>query len=251
MAEDIADDLSWMLQLNEAHSHFLGQVRHWENLKMATDENNVWVKGFTQAQIDSVAIKSIPFTSLFYVKDNLLFPAGSLLPARKMPSLLWTPVERALPVTLHGFNHNLFNIPRRVGLRLLASAAEQAATALLTDLDTAGDYIRNAPAIRLQPLSWTVINADKIFITGKPLLPLNGKVYWQRGRFIYPVGFMPEFDLLEEIVAAEIDPMGEHLIWWADEENYSLLHTSELAPLSIGSWRQTVEMLKLKNNIEL
>lgn len=246
MEEDIANDLTYFLQLDLQHKAFLGQLRHWDNLKMATDEGIIWVKDLTAAQLGKVELKSVPFAHLFYAKDNLLFPIGSLLPSRKLPALLWTPVERALPIILQDFNHNLFDIDAQVPLRLLPSAEEQLASVLITGVAAAGSYIETAPAARLQRLKWTVINTEAILLMGNPLLPLNGKAYWQKGHFIFPVGFIPEFTILEDIAAAAIDAPGTNYIWWTDEENYCLLHKEALQPLSIASWRQTMPMVQQK-----
>jgi len=246
MAENIADDLTYFLQLDVQNKDFLSPIRHWNNLKVGIEEGSIWVKNFTEKQLGMVELKSIPFATLYYSKDNYLFPTASLLPARKVPSLLWSPADRALPIKLEGFNHNLFEIPGQINMRLVPSENEQQACALLTDSHLAGCYIKKAPAFRLNPLSWAVIGNNQIFIKGEPLLPLNGSTYWQRGSFIYPVGFMPEFSIMEAIAAREMDPTGENLIWWRDEQHYSLLPVTALKPLSIASWRLTMEKLNHK-----
>jgi MoxR-vWA-beta-propeller ternary system domain bpX2 len=251
MAENIADDLTYFLQLDVQNKDFLSPIRHWNNLKVGIEEGSIWVKNFTEKQLGMVELKSIPFATLYYSKDNYLFPAASLLPARKVPSLLWSPADRALPIKLEGFNHNLFEIPGQIKIRLVPSEDEQQACALLTDSHTAGCYIEKAPAFRLNPLSWAVIGNNQIFIKGEPLLPLNGSTYWQRGSFIYPVGFMPEFGIMEAIAAREMDSSRENLIWWRDEHHYSLLPVAAMQPLSIASWRLTMEKLTHKNGVEL
>jgi hypothetical protein len=79
MAEDTSNNLVYWLQLKLVHKEYLGAIRHWDNLKMATDKDHLWVKDFTAVQLDSAALKSIPFTALFYCKDDQLFLKGSLL----------------------------------------------------------------------------------------------------------------------------------------------------------------------------
>jgi len=240
MAEDITNGLSWWLHLDIKHKNFLGQVRHWDNLKVAVDGDSVWVKDFTATQLESTALQRIPFMHLYYCKDNLLFPKGSLLPDRRQPSFLWTPIERALPVTLPGFNHNCFGVQQKQLIRLVPMEEEQVATVLLVDVNIAGTYIETAPAARLQRLHWTLVNDTTALLMGEPLLPLNGKAYWQKGRFILPVGFAFEFAALEKIAAEQMDTTGTAFIWWMDEQAYCLLQRNALQVLSIASWRQTL-----------
>ena len=239
MAENTSNDLTYWMKIGIAHKNYLGQLRHWDNLKMAADAQCVWVKDFTMQQLDSVELKSIPFTGLYYCKDNLLFPKGSLLPVGKLPVFLWTPIERALPVELQGYNHNFFGIHQKQALRLVPSDEEQKATVLLINVQTADNYIVTAPAVRLQYLQWLLINNSEALLFGEPLLPLNGKSYWQKQHFILPVGHAFEFSILEKIAVQQIDESGNKLIWWIDENNYCLLD-HELQPLSIASWRQTI-----------
>jgi len=247
MAEDIADDLTYFLRIGLQYRDFLGPIRHWDNLKMALDEGCIWIKNFTSKQLEMVELKSIPFANLFYAKDHYLFPTGSLLPACKVPALLWTPIDSALPIKLGGFNHNLFEIPGQIKIRLVPSGDEQHACALMTNIQTAGDYIEKAAAFRLKPLSWAITGNNEVFIKGEPLLPLNGNAYWQRGRFLYPVGFMPAFSILETKAAQVMDPSGANLIWWRTGQQYSLLPVVALQPLSIASWRLTMEKLTVKS----
>lgn len=242
MAADIEDDVMYLLQLHLQYKDFLAQIRHWDNLKMATADESIWVKDFTAAQLEKAELRSVPFAKLFYAKNNILFPLGSLLPAGKMPALLWTPVERALPVKPEGFNHNLFTLPPTAPLRLLPSSEEHQASVLVTSIDIAGNYIETAPAARLHRLQWTVINNTEVLLMGIPLLPLNGKAYWQKGRFIFPLGLSPEFSILENIAAQSADASGECFIWWLNDKGYCLLHTTALQPLSIASWRQTKQL---------
>ena len=102
MGEDFENHL---IQIETVHKEYLGQIRHWDNLKIASETNYIWIKKFTELQLASAELKSIPFTKTFVCKDNLLFPKGSLLPFKKMPNLLWTPIERALRIETVSYTH--------------------------------------------------------------------------------------------------------------------------------------------------
>ena len=245
MATDIANHLEHWLSIGQQHKDLLVYIRHWDNLKVASEGKELWIKGFTGEQLLSVTVRSIPFTQLFYCKDDQLFPAGSLLPQRKIPAWLWLPIERALPVENNSLNHNFFGITQQYQPDLVATATEQPASWLLADKKEAGTYIENAAAIRLSGLKWIVVNDTEVLIAGTPLLPLRGKAYWQKGKFILPAGYELRFPALERMMAAKMDEAGEHFIWWTDAQHYELLQPAMLQPLSIASWRQTMHTINL------
>jgi hypothetical protein len=83
MAENFAD---YLVKLSVEHKDFLGQIRHWDNLKLAVELTDIWIKNFTETQLNSAELLSIPFISIYVCKDNLIFPKGSLLPLKKMPN---------------------------------------------------------------------------------------------------------------------------------------------------------------------
>lgn len=239
MAENFADHL---VQIETIHKEYLAQIRHWDNLKIATEANYIWIKNFNELQLASVELQSIPFTKTFVCIDNLLFPKGSLLPYKKMPNLLWTPIERALNIELSNFNHNFFGIHQSVEIKLIPTEAEQKATVLLLNIHTASNYISNASAIRLKPLKWLLIDTESALIIGEPMLPLDGKAFWQKGNFIFPVGLHLEFLLLEKIIEKKLILSHTQLIWWISECSYCIIDRTMLRPLTISSWKQTLKM---------
>lgn len=239
MAENFTD---YLVQIETVHKEYLGQIRHWDNLKIAAEANYIWIKNFTEWQLTSVELQSIPFTKTFVCKDNLLFPKGSLLPLKKMPNLLWTPIERALSIELSNFNHNFFGIHQDIDIKLRATDTEQKATVLLVNKLTASNYISNASAIRLKPLTWVLIDSDDALIFGEPMLPLDGKTFWQKGNFIFPVGLYFEFELLEKFIDKKLNPHQTQWIWWTSEYCYSLINKNMLKPLTISSWKQPLKI---------
>jgi len=106
MAEDSANDIVWYLQTLTEHKDALSDIRPWDNLKVGFEGQEIWVTGFSFAQIESLEIKSNPYVSVFYAKGAKLFPKNSQLPARNIPALLWTPIQRAFPIKLPSFNHD-------------------------------------------------------------------------------------------------------------------------------------------------
>lgn len=240
MAEDTSDPLVFFLEIAKTHDAFLGHIRHWDNLKAATDMGVIWIKGFTEHQLNSTILQSIPFIKLYTCKNNLLFPKGSLLPVKKVPNLLWTPIETLLPVTLAGYNHHFFGLPHSIPIKLSTSYEEQQATVILVDVASANHFISNASFIRTQPLKWVLINQQHALIFGEPLLPLNGTAFWQKGNFIFPLGYQLEFPILEKIIEDKIGSNNNVWIWWNTEQSYCVVDKSMLQPLTIASWKQTL-----------
>jgi len=241
MAENTSDRLDYLVSIELVHQDFLRQIRHWTDLKVSTIGDTIWIKDFTYEQIASIELKSIPFTKIYYIKDDLVFPIGSLLPTQKLPNFFWTPIGRAFPIKIREYNHNFFGIHDQVSIRLVATNKEEPATILYTPLEIANQYIQNASAIRLQNITWSIVNNDMALFFGEPILPLDGKVYWLKDKFILPVGFHFEFPSLTPFIASELDPSGQLYIWWMDETNYCLINPDSFVKLNISSWRQTVE----------
>ena len=242
MAEDAPNHLVTLLEIPAQHKPMLGSIRHWSNLKVAADKDSIWVKDLTEAQLVSVEFKAIPFTRLYVVKDNLLFHKGSLLPLKKMPSFLWTPIERAFEIELPRLNHNFFGLPEKVKIRLVQTEYEQQAMAMFINIKEADTYIQAAPAVRLKNLNWIKIENENALLIGEPLLAINAKTYWTKSSFILPIGWAFEFAFLEEKMLSLLDPEGKNFIFWIDETQYSLVPKNKFAKLSIASWRASTQL---------
>ena len=237
MAKNASDDLTYYLVIDSVHKSDLARIRVWANLKVGFNDNEIWVKDFDYAQINSVEVKSIPYKKIFYGRQNQLFFLDSRLPEHVIPSLLWTPIDRALAITLPSFNHNYFGIHENISMRLVRRIEETDVVAMVTSVDVVKEYIATAPAVRLDRIRWTIIDGEKIFLLGKPLLPISGETYWQRMDFLLPAGFDFEFFLLTEVVHKKINPARDHWIIWNEGNFYSRIPKESLQPLTLGSFR--------------
>lgn len=246
MAENPADGLIWYLETDQIHQDHLGAIRHWGNLKVATDNGTVWIKDFTGEQIDSVAVKSIPFSKIYYQKDHLLFLRGHLLPVCKVPSLLWTPIERALPVVLPDENHNFFGIGSIIRPTLIPSVHERPAFALLTPISRLQQFMETTSSIRLRGLQWTVLDKELALIIGFPLLPLPGQTFWKEDAFLLPSGYDFELPILTGILQHQVVQADGTWAIWQPDNTYRFIREDQLQPLSIGSFRQTLQLPDLQ-----
>lgn len=238
MAENAADRLVYYLTVRQQHREDLARIRHWNNLKVGVDADMLWVKDLDYAQVHTVDVKAIPFKTIYYEKDGKLFLINSLLPERTIPSLLWTPIERALPIQLPSFNHNYFGIHERAEIILTESASENDAAAMIVDLDVLAIYIESAPSVRLENIRWAVID-NKAILIGKPQLPLPGSVLWQRNDMFFPAGYDLELSFISDVIQKQINPGRDNWIVWNVDGSHVLISKECFVALSRSSFRAT------------
>ena len=248
MAQDAPGGLSYYLCIDHERKDDLARVRTWQNLKVGHEGNILWVKDLDYAQVHSIEIKSLPSKTIFYEQNNKLFYLDSRLPERTVPSVLWTPIDRALPVNLPSFNHNYFGVNSRIAIQLLPAETEAEGIALVTTLTILENYVESAPAIRMQMIRWNILGTDKALLIGKPLLPLPGDVFWQRKDFLLPAGFDFEFPLLTDLIHDAINPSSEYLTLWNQDNSYTLITKDEFVPLSRSSFRLSKNLFSQRYN---
>lgn len=240
MAHHAAGSVKYYIAVNQDHLNDLARIRQWTNLKVGFERDTIWIRDFDYAQIHSTEVKSIPFKTAYYEKENKLIRINNLLPDRIVPSVLWTPIDRALTVKLPPFNHNFFGIEERLSIHLVASDKETSAVALVIDLPILNQYISTAPSVRLEKIYWSVLESNKAILLGTPLLPLPGKSFWQRSNFLLPTGLDFDLHILTEAINKKINPRNNQLVIWNEDCTYSLLPKENLVPLSRGSFQLTM-----------
>lgn len=239
MASHSANGLTFYLAVPLADKEYLGALRHWENVKIGFEEETVWLNGLTPVQTDSPEVKSLPHKSIFYPQGGQLFLKESLLPHQNIPSLLWTPIERGLPVGLPSFNHNYFGLKDKAAIKLCRSDEEKEPFALLASLNDLQRYAEAAPAVRLQELHWAVVEDNRAMIFGTPLLPIQGDTFWRSDDFLFPAGYDLQFPALRPTLQRLLNPQSDSWISWNREGTYWKINKEVLSPLSIASVRKT------------
>lgn len=237
MEKNAGGSIRYYLAVSAEYKNDLARIRQWSHLKVGFDEHLIWVKDFDYAQIHSGEVRSIPFGRAFYEKGNQLFPLDSQLPERFVPSLLWTPIDRALPVKLPSLNHHYFGIDERLQINLVQRDHEAEAVAMITSASVLGAYVRSAPSIRLEKIRWTMLEADQVFLLGTPLLPLSGDTFWARKDLLLPSGFDFELYLLSDTIQKLVNPARDCWVIWHNDSSYSLILKEQLVTLSRSSFR--------------
>ncbi|MBL0912957.1 MAG: hypothetical protein IBJ09_11350 [Bacteroidia bacterium] len=243
MAANPADDLTHFMRIGTEQADLLGRIRHWSNLKIAFDGNDIWVRDLSAEQLQSTDIRSIPSKKLYYQSGRNLFPEGSLLPETTVPTVLWTPIERGLPLQLPA-RTPIAAVTETIRIQLVPSEEEYEAFALLTDVTALEKYMHSAPAIRLQNLQWTLAGAHKALITGTPLLPLPGNVYWRRNNQLLPAGYDLEWQVLGDVINRRLDPDNDSWIVWDEPGSWFRVAKKDIKPLRTGSFRLSIETMK-------
>lgn len=245
MAENPADGVIWLLEIRREHLDWLGDIRHWNHLRLATEDGSLWVKGFNETEIESTPVKSIPVKKIWYQKEHLLFPYGSIVPLRKAPNLLWSPIERGLPLKLPQWNHNYFGFSGDINVSLGPTTEEKPAAALLVNLDNLQAFIETASAVRLRPIKWAILGAESALLLGIPILPIPGDAYWADQDFLMPSGYQfqhPELTgVIKDILSEANSPC---LTLWKKDGTYLSVPKNSFTQLSIGSFRQSISLLR-------
>ena len=228
---------NFFLKIKQTNVDHLAKIRLWKNLNISWEENFIWVKNFSIHQINAIEVKQIPEKELYEQHGAKLHRLGSLLPSRTTPSLLWTPIQRGLPVEMPDLNHNFFGIDQKIALSLIATETTQAVQAILLDLSDMKQYIETAAAIRLKPLKWLLLENQKALVLGQPLLPIRGKSYWRRGDFFIPAGMDFELPNLVPIVQQYINLNHQNYLFWTADGSYFQTPKNAFTALSIASFR--------------
>lgn len=247
MAQYVENSLVYYLVIHKNDYHLLSAIRHWSTIKLAYDNDEIWIKDFDYAQINSTEIKSIPQKTIYYSKEGKLYLINSLLPEKNVPSLLWTAINRAISVTLPKYNFNYFGIQEKIEISLIPSSQEVDATVSLVSLKNIHEYLKTAPQIRLTNKTWVLINSQFALIMGTPLLPISGNDYWEFNEFLIPAGYQFNFPILSKELANTIIDSDNSIILWSTENEYQLIPQSNFRPLSLSSFRNTLK----ENNIKI
>lgn len=226
-------------ELPHADEDFLGSIRDWKNVLIAVDDETLWLKGFTDEQAVSSEIHQLPDFVLYELRDGLLFRKDALVPSKKMrTALLWTPINKALRLTLPGANNNYFGISEKVRVKLKESDNEQPVMALLCKISDIRESMAAIPNFKLEKIQWTVIG-DKALFLGIPLLSLPGKTYWTKDGHLLPAGSDFEFKNLSELLQHKYNKESDGWLLWDENGNYLSIKSSDFRQLSISSFRLT------------
>ena len=240
MAIDSENNLDYFLLIEKDRESELAALRGWSHLWLATEGTMLWIKGFTPEQIESIEVKIIPFTTSSYSREGRLFPLHKMLPQRDIPSLLWTPIARALTLQRPPYNNHYFGISEKLDVELVKSEHEHDVVAMQVRISDLLDYVGTCAAIRLEPLTWTIINNDRAFVIGAPLLPIRGDAYWFREDMFLPAGYDLNYAILAREIYQMIHPRNDHWVIWNIDQTFSSIEKEKCGRLSRSAVRDSI-----------
>lgn len=240
MAKDPSGSVKeFWAELPKADEDFLGSIRDWKNIHIASDGEVIWLKSFTDEQAVSPEIQQLPNVLLYELRNGLLFRTNALVPTKKMrTALLWTVIDKALKLHFPISNNNFFGIDEKVEVRLKPSEEEQPATALLCVISEIKDSIIALPKFKLEKLDWIIIN-EHALLMGKPLLSFRGKTYWSKDGHLLPTGFDFEFKNMSSLLQRKYNASQEQWLLWNEDGTVLHLNKEDFRKLSVSSFRLT------------
>lgn len=245
MAEDSSKHIiEYWAEIPRVDEDFLGSIRDWKNVKIALEDEVIWLKNFTTEQALSPEIQQLPNFLLYELRDGLLFRKEALVPTKKVrTALLWSPIDKALKLTFPTSNQNFFGIHEKVKATLKQSEEEQPATALLSSVSDIKNLIVTFPKFKLEKIDWIVMQNQALFV-GTPLLSLPGKTYWEKDGHLLPTGFDFEFNNLSVLLQKKYNENLEQWLVWSEGGSYISIDKNDLRKLSVSSFRLTMKTLQ-------
>lgn len=240
MAKDSSNRLKeFWAEIPKIDEDFLGSIRDWKNVQIASEDDIIWLKGFTDEQAVSSEIQQLPNFILYHLREGLLFRKDALVPTKKVrTALLWTPIDKALKLTFPISNNNFFGINEKIEVTLKPSEEEQPAFALLSSISKIREFVIALPKFKLEKLNWIVIN-DKALFIGSPLLSFPGKTFWMKDGHLLPSGFDFKFKNLSTLLQKKYNENQNQWLLWSEDGTYLNINKSDLRKLSVSSFRLT------------
>ena len=240
MANIAGDDIAYWLSLSIVYKKTTYKLRKWAHLKMAIEGNLIWIRNLTRADIESAEVLKIPSIKRYYLQGTQLIPFGKKLPALIEPNLLWSPIQRALKVSLPKENFNYFGINQTYQLSLVPSEEVMPVNATIVDLQILDKYIQSALNFRLKNLKWTVLPNEKALILGTPILPIQGQDLYQTACFLLPAGWKLKYNNMVSVYKKALGDSKEY--WYVIDEQSTIqkLRKADFNKLSKGSFIKTM-----------
>ncbi|MFK7100527.1 hypothetical protein V3471_05975 [Flavobacterium oreochromis] len=241
LTEKEDQNMDWLIEIENNYIDSIYNLRGWEEITIAFASESVFLKGFTFDQINSPQIAKNPFVVIWEIKDGFLFKKNALLPQKKWVDIFqWQPIQTGLSITLPKLNFNFFGIQDKIIPNLVPSKEVREPLVLKVPIQLLEDYITKASLVRLQRLSWVIIEKEA-FIFGEPLLPIQGQTYWITHSFVIPTGYELPHNFIVKPLQQKINPAQDNFYVLDQGSSFIKIEKGNLRPLSISSFRLTVQ----------
>jgi len=180
---------NWVACVDAPDAGGLAALRLWPGLEVAPLADTVWLRGPAWNDALALALQKVSGLRRYALRtDGQLVAEGTRVPKGRLTSPPWQPLRDWLPVALPGAL-GATEAGKRAPLRLVRSATELPATAVLTDLRSWLAWAENAPEIRLRPLRFAAARDGRVWIEGTPPPAVVGQRFHLHEGVAIPCGF--------------------------------------------------------------
>lgn len=230
-------ELVFTMDKKDAHS--LGNIRCMPDIKVAADENYIWLRVFYDRGGPDKNIVQLPVQHSYHIDENdLLFTPGGLTPVAILPQLDWQPVAGFVSIQIP-----VAALPGKLEeaaiTKLITSATTKKSNALLTSLLHWKAYAETAPATRLAPLKFAVSENNQVLIMGTPLPPIPGKEYWIMDDILLPCGYNLEIPMAAPFISNKLNPDKDGLLLFDEHGHCEKIDLAYVVPAKRSAVRLT------------
>lgn len=192
--------MAFIVVLNEKDRDALADIRLLQNVDVAVDASQIWLRSpLLNGGLD-MEIRQLPLLETYILDGNeLLYPLGGVTPIGKLKPLKWQSLTDFIPIELP-VSVMPAVISDTVGINIVPSSKEQKAVALSTTAEAWLAYVSTAPEARLKCLKFAVSDVNELLVVGEPLPSIEGKTYWMRHNIFLPSGFDFELPIVSELI---------------------------------------------------
>jgi hypothetical protein len=238
---EMAESSPWAASVQSASASALANLRLTPNLEIAEIADIVWLRGPHWDEAIELELRRIGGLRSFRVlADGALLPHGARVPVGRLPNLRWQALRTATPVRLPAADSAGMR-SAGVRLRLVPSASELPASAVLTSSPAWHDWVVAAPAFRLRPLRFAAARDRRVWVEGAPVPSLEGRRFYVREGIAVPCGFAwsPPVDAL--VLARIFELAIGDVALASEDESWEIIKDEQFVPATRSSARLTME----------
>jgi hypothetical protein len=228
-----------VLVIELKYSDLLGAIRSIPGLKVATEDNVIWLRGIKIESESDKLTCSLPVLHAYTLgQDGLLFPAGKRTPTKKLPELSWQPIRQFISVKLP-ISAMPGKLTTSMPVTLKRSVIVKESFALKISLTKWKIYAETAPQTRLNQLRFAVSAKAEVLVYGNPLPNLPGKTYWLSGNILLPAGHDFAPPVISNLIATEQQHEQQKFMLFEPDGNWQEVPLSAFQPAKRSAIRLT------------
>lgn len=195
-----------VFKLDRQDTASLADLRTQPSLFAAETAEAIWLKAEKADKDLRPRLKALPAVRTYVLNGKLLFPENTAVPEAKIPSSIeWVPLQTWLQPEAPSSLLPPLELPAgQLPFRLVRSQEEQTASALLVEAKHWLQYAEAAPQVRLERLRFALSDERQVLVTGDPLPPLPGELFWQMERLLLPAGWTLEYPMLAPLLSGRM-----------------------------------------------